>query len=77
MSKTIKVCCKSCGHEFERTYGVDVMGRATLYCRTCGRSQNIDLSLGWMPLDACECGGVFDAEALGACPNCGSLELKF
>ena len=44
-----------------------------MYCPRCGKSQNFDLSLGWVPLDDCECGGTFSTDALGCCPNCGVM----
>ncbi len=32
MSHTLTLTCPHCGHMFERTYGVNVVGQATLYC---------------------------------------------
>lgn len=72
MSETTQFKCARCGHEFVRTFGVDVNGKATLYCNRCGKAQNADFSLGWMPVSDCDCGGSFTTDALGCCPNCGS-----
>lgn len=65
--------CHQCNHRFIRSYGVDIQGRGTMYCPRCGKPQNFDLSLGWVPLDDCECGGTFTTDALGCCPNCGVM----
>lgn len=69
----ISFCCHHCGQQFSRSYGVDIQGRGTMYCPRCGKSQNFDLSGGWIPLDDCECGGTFSVDALGCCPNCDKL----
>ena len=47
MAVTSKIRCHKCGHEFERTYGVGVIGKGTLYCDKCGKAADIDFSLGW------------------------------
>lgn len=63
--------CHRCGEEFEREYGIGVLGKGTLYCDRCGKPMNVDLSLGWAVDMGCECGGTHKAEALGCCPKCG------
>lgn len=76
MANTLLFRCRSCGHSFSRTFGVDVNGQAEIYCSHCGRVQHVDLSVGWNPLPDCDCGGIFDPDALGSCPQCGSLLTK-
>ncbi len=73
MSNTLTLTCPHCGHTFERTYGVNVVGQTTLYCNCCGKARYVDLSLGWEPLPDCECGGSFDADAKGRCPKCDNV----
>jgi hypothetical protein len=36
----------------------------------------VDFSGGWFSLPQCDCGGSFDADALGCCPNCGARLSK-
>lgn len=73
MGTTYKLKCHHCGHEFERRYGIGILDRGTLYCNQCGKSKVVDFSCGWDPLPQCECGGIFDAESLGLCPQCQAL----
>ena len=73
MAHTLHFRCRSCGHAFSRTYGVDINGQAEFYCTRCGRLHRTDLSLGWVPLPECSCGGSFDPDALGCCPQCGKM----
>ena len=72
MGVTSKLHCHICGHEFERNYGIGVLGKGTLYCDRCGKPMNVDFSLGWAVDMDCECGGTYKAEALGCCPECGA-----
>lgn len=76
MSDTLNFRCRACGHTFSRTYGVDINGQAVLYCNRCGQLHRVDFSAGWTPLPDCSCGGSFDADALGCCPQCGQLLTK-
>lgn len=76
MGVTYNIRCHICGHTFERKYGVGVNGQGTLYCDRCGRIQRVDFSGGWVYESACECGGTFDAEAMGCCPQCGAVLSK-
>lgn len=76
MGVSYKVRCRRCGHDFERKYGVGFNGQGTLYCDRCGRAQLVDFSSGWVYENTCECGGTFDADALGCCPKCGALLTK-
>ena len=71
-----KIKCHQCGYEFERRYGIGILGRGTLYCDKCGKATNVDFSYGWNPLDPCECGGTYDAAAMGTCPQCHALISK-
>ena len=68
--------CQRCGHEFQRHYGVGFFGQGTLYCDRCGRPRVVDFGGGWDTPPQCECGGTFDADAMGKCPNCGALLTK-
>lgn len=68
--------CPHCGKRFARRYGIGMLGRGTLYCTRCGKPQVVDFSLGWNPLELCDCGGSFDVEAWGCCPDCGGLLSK-
>ena len=68
--------CRHCGHSFERRYGVGFNGQGTMYCSRCGAAQPVDLSGGWDWNPACNCGGSFDADALGRCPQCGAILSK-
>ena len=68
--------CRRCGHEFQRRYGVGYNGQGTLYCDRCGKAQAVDFGGGWELPPACECGGTFDADALGRCPQCGTMLSK-
>lgn len=54
---------------------MDYNGQAMLYCNGCGKAHAVDFSGGWEVVPLCECGGTFDADALGCCPKCGSREL--
>lgn len=73
MSETKSFRCHKCGCSFSRTYGVDINGQALLCCNRCGKTLRVDFSAGWAPLPDCDCGGTFDADALGRCPQCGQL----
>lgn len=76
MGVTYKIRCGKCGHTFTRSYGIGINGQGTLYCDRCGQAQQVDLSGGWMMESSCECGGTFDADAMGCCPKCGALLSK-
>ena len=76
MGVAYNIRCRRCGHDFERKYGVGFNGQGTLYCDHCGRAQLVDFSGGWVYEATCECGGTFDADALGCCPKCGALLTK-
>ena len=76
MANTLHYRCRSCGHSFSRTYGVDINGQAELCCSRCGRLRRVDFSLGWIPISDCDCGGSFDPAALGCCPQCGKMLEK-
>jgi hypothetical protein len=76
MGVTYNIRCGKCGHAFTRSYGIGINGQGTLYCDRCGRAQQVDLSGGWMMESSCECGGTFDADAMGCCPKCGALLSK-
>lgn len=76
MGISYNIQCRKCGHSFKRNYGVGFNGQGTMYCDRCGRAQNVDFSGGWGWDPACECGGTFDADALGLCPQCGSQLTK-
>ena len=65
--------CRHCGHSFKRNYGVGFNGQGTMYCNRCGRAQNVDFSGGWGWEPTCECGGTFDADAMGRCPECSAM----
>lgn len=73
MGLTNKIHCNNCGHEFTREYGVGIDGHAVLYSNKCGKSLNVDFSMGWVTLPDCDCGGHYDADALGCCPKCGAI----
>jgi hypothetical protein len=51
-------------------------GQGTLYCDRCGKARTVDFGGGWELPPACECGGTFDADALGLCPQCGIMLTK-
>ena len=68
--------CRKCGHEFQRRYGVGYNGQGTLYCDRCGKAQAVDFGGGWVLPPQCECGGTFDADAMGRCPDCGTMLTK-
>jgi ssDNA-binding Zn-finger/Zn-ribbon topoisomerase 1 len=36
----------------------------------------VDLGGGWDLPPQCECGGTFDADAMGRCPECGTMLTK-
>lgn len=76
MSTTYTIRCNHCGTSFQRRYGLEVNGQGTLYCDRCGKAMGVDFSGGWFPLPQCDCGGSFDADALGCCPNCGARLSK-
>lgn len=76
MGQTMRLRCHACGEEFERNYGIGIMGNGTMYCNQCGKAKLVDLSCGWEPIAPCDCGGEFDADALGCCPHCGILLEK-
>ena len=76
MGVTSKLHCHKCGHKFERDYGIGVLGKGTLYCDRCGKARAVDFGGGWELPPACECGGTFDADALGRCPQCGTMLTK-
>lgn len=73
MGLRFKLICPQCGHSFRREYGLNVLGKGTLYCNRCGSAQPVDLSMGWIPVPECSCGGTFDADALGCCPVCKAV----
>ncbi|MBQ6238452.1 MAG: hypothetical protein IJK07_09590 [Bacteroidales bacterium] len=73
MSVIYKIICRGCGCSFERSCGIGYNGQGTLYCNRCGRARMVDFSCGWDPVPQCECGGTFDADALGCCPQCGAV----
>lgn len=76
MGITYNIRCRKCGHTFARNYGVGFNGQGTLYCDRCGKAQRVDFSGGWGYEPTCECGGTFDADALGCCPKCSALLTK-
>ena len=51
-------------------------GQGTLYCDRCGKAQAVDFGDGWDLPPQCECGGTFDADAMGRCPDCGTMLTK-
>ena len=51
-------------------------GQGTLYCDRCGKACAVDFGGGWEMPPLCECGGTFDADAMGKCPSCGALLTK-
>ena len=76
MGTIYTIRCRKCGHEFQRRYGVGYNGQGTLYCDHCGKAQAVDFSGGWELPPQCKCGGTFDADAMGRCPDCGALLTK-
>ncbi len=76
MGVIYSIRCRKCGNAFNRKYGVGYNGQGTLYCDRCGKAHVVDFSCGWGWEPTCECGGTFDADALGCCPQCGSLLSK-
>ena len=76
MGVTYRIRCHKCGHTFSRNYGVGYNGQGTMYCVRCGRAQAVDFSGGWGWDPTCECGGTYDADALGRCPQCNSMLTK-
>jgi hypothetical protein len=68
--------CHHCGHTFTRNYGVGGNGQGTMYCILCGRAQLVDFSGGWGWEPTCECGGTFEADAMGRCPKCCAMLTK-
>lgn len=71
-----QIRCRRCGHTFSRKYGVGFNGQGTMYCDRCGRAQLVDLSGGWGWDPTCDCGGTFDADSMGRCPECGTILTK-
>lgn len=65
--------CHNCGYVFDREYGVNINGHSVLHCDKCGKSINVDFSGGWVSLSDCDCGGHYDADALGSCPKCKAM----
>ncbi len=76
MGITHNIRCRKCGSKFSRNYGVGFNGQGTLFCDRCGQAHRIDFSGGWECAPTCECGGTFDADSMGRCPQCGSLLSK-
>lgn len=76
MGISYNIQCRKCGHSFKRNYGVGFNGQGTMYCNRCGHAQNVDFSGGWGWEPTCECGGTFDADAMGCCPMCGAILTK-
>lgn len=72
MGTTYHFRCRKCGKEFQRNYGIGILGRGTLYCDRCGKARNVDFSCGWDPVESCDCGGSFNADNLGNCPICNN-----
>ena len=73
MGYGLYIRCHHCGHHFERLFSCGRIGGGTAYCNTCGREKQYK---GWEEQkyvlgSTCECGGRFDDEARGTCPNCG------
>ena len=65
MGVIYSIRCRKCGNAFNRKYGVGYNGQGTLYCDRCGKAHGVDFSCGWGWEPTCECGGTFDADALG------------